>query len=206
MNEPRLRSVKGQERYVGKPSSKKLRRRRKRPSELPNIKPIPGFPGFFASDDGRVFGVVDLRKRLNRYGYEVVVVRTKTGNEQASMPVHRAVCLAFNGDPGKLLEVRHLDGNKINNHPSNLAWGTRRDNVEDLKRHGMPGKGERNGNSKLTRTDVNHIRKLYPVVPKPGQRYKRGTLTALARRFGVGVSTIRNVLERKTYVGTKYTK
>lgn len=189
-------------RYVGTPSPTKLRRKRKRPETLPTIKPVPQFPGFFASDDGRVFGVVDLRRLKNRYGYETVVARRKD-NRQMTLSVHRAVCMAFHGDPGVPLEVRHLDGNKWNNHPSNLAWGTRKDNAEDLKRHGMPV-GHRNGNSKLTRKDVRVLRGLNLKDLMHGKRYKRNSLSSLARRFGVGVSTIKNVLERRTYNGPKY--
>ena len=39
------------------------------------------------------------------------------------------VALAFHGPP----EVRHLDGNRQNNKPGNLAWGSRRDNERDKR-------------------------------------------------------------------------
>ncbi len=37
------------------------------------------------------------------------------------------VCLAFHGPP----EVRHLNGNRQDNRPGNLAWGSRRENERD---------------------------------------------------------------------------
>ena len=54
--------------------------------------------------------------------------------------IYVLVALAFHGPrpvgpAGK--EVRHLDGNKSNNRPENLAYGTRRENALDIVRHGQ---------------------------------------------------------------------
>ena len=34
------------------------------------------------------------------------------------------------------MEVRHLDGNSRNDSAENLAWGTRLENMRDMRRHG----------------------------------------------------------------------
>lgn len=46
--------------------------------------------------------------------------------------VHRLVCLTFNGSPDKLERkyVNHKDGNKTNNHFSNLEWCTSKENSQ----------------------------------------------------------------------------
>jgi hypothetical protein len=50
--------------------------------------------------------------------------------------VHVLVALAYHGPPPfPDALVRHLDGNPRNNRPENLAWGTRRENYDDLLRH-----------------------------------------------------------------------
>lgn len=54
------------------------------------------------------------------------------------------------GKPGQ--EVRHLDGNPANNHVSNLAWGTRSENVLDAVRHGT----YRNANAEKTHCPQGH--------------------------------------------------
>lgn len=53
--------------------------------------------------------------------------------------VHVLVLEAFDRPRPKGAVCRHLDGNPINNHLSNLAWGTHKENTEDRKRHGRAG-------------------------------------------------------------------
>jgi len=63
------------------------------------------------------------------------VVNLHIDREQRHHFVHRLVLEAFVG-PGDGMDGRHLDGNPGNNSLSNLAWGTRSDNVNDSVRHG----------------------------------------------------------------------
>lgn len=59
-------------------------------------------------------------------GYCVVTLDKK------SYPVHRLVALAFlsNPDPERYKIVNHIDGNKQNNHVSNLEWVSTARNIE----------------------------------------------------------------------------
>lgn len=52
------------------------------------------------------------------------------------MKVHRAVALAFLGEPPPGQEVRHKDGDPGNAELSNLEYGTRSENMRDAVRHG----------------------------------------------------------------------
>lgn len=97
-------------------------------------------PAYRAGEDGRVYSRMQgdwrpLAGRLNDGGYQTVHVTDATG-VQSTWSVHRLVCLAWHGLPSHpSLEVRHLDGDRLNNVPGNLAWGTARDNARDKKRH-----------------------------------------------------------------------
>lgn len=49
---------------------------------------------------------------------------------------HRLVAEAFLGPRPEGMEIRHLDGDPTNNPVSNLAYGTRSENMQDALRHG----------------------------------------------------------------------
>jgi hypothetical protein len=90
--------------------------------------------------------------------------------------VHRLVLQSFVGPCPEGMECRHLDGNPANNVPSNLAWGTKKENREDASRHGALATGTRNGRGKLTTEDVRRMLSM------------KGTMTQrkIAVEFGVG--------------------
>ena len=113
-------------------------------------KPIPGWPGYEASDHGRIKSVGRWRPH-NRYPGKMMWWKEKilrpgaqqTGHlfvvltRQLAQRVHRLVALAFLGEPpfaGAM--VRHLDDDPTNNHLSNLCWGTMKDNMQDAIRLG----------------------------------------------------------------------
>lgn len=55
--------------------------------------------------------------------------------------VHQLVAAAFIGPCPPGLEVRHLDGDRSNNTPANLAYGTHADNIRDQVAHGTTNNG-----------------------------------------------------------------
>ncbi len=61
--------------------------------------------------------------------------------------------------PGQI-EVRHLDGNPLNNALNNLAWGTHLENMKDMVDHGRSNRGERSPVAKLNDNLVRAIRLL----------------------------------------------
>ena len=84
----------------------------------------------------------ELAHTLNEDGYPTV--RVYVNGKRCRRTVHSLVANAFHGpqpEPG--YEVRHLDGNKLNPHADNLAWGTRKHNADDRERHGRTSRGER---------------------------------------------------------------
>jgi hypothetical protein len=57
--------------------------------------------------------------------------------------------------PPKEGEVaRHLDGDELNNHISNLKWGTRQDNVDDQVVTGSAKRGKRASNARITESEA----------------------------------------------------
>ena len=173
------------------------------------IKPCSSYPGYSATDGGEIithrkrFGLgkgkgggvrVDLgySKTLNQFighgGYVYVSVHTPRG--QRSTPIHVLLADAFIGPRPEGMEVRHLDGNPTNNDLKNLDYGTRQQNANDRVLHGTQPRGSRQGRVKLDEASVVEIRKMY----------NEGiSIAAISRKFMVGESTAREVIQRKKW-------
>lgn len=67
---------------------------------------------------------------------------------------------AFVGPRPEKAEIRHLDGNPSNNTLENLAYGTARENKNDMIRHGRMVRGSRLKGSVLTEEKVETLRSL----------------------------------------------
>lgn len=105
-------------------------------------------------NDGRVWSMSKnhfMKFPLNSDGYPQTVIinkKAKNGYRQ-SVTLHILVALAFVDNPNNLPEVNHKDGNKENNHYSNLEWCTRAYNIEHCHRLGLrSSRGINNGNYK----------------------------------------------------------
>ena len=132
------------------------------------MKAIKEFPGYFITEDGFVFsdkGKGDklrlIRANLDTQGYPKVTLRFEGTNK--TRRISGLVAKAFLPQPVGTYLVRHVDGNPLNSHVSNLVWGTHEDNIEDRKRHGVQTGcvGAANFSAKLTSNDILLIRKRW---------------------------------------------
>lgn len=93
------------------------------------MKPISGFPGYFVTKEGDVYGPRrKLKPLISEKGYlRVDLCRNKKAFHKR---ISRLVAQAFIPNPDNLPEVDHIDNDRMNNHVSNLEWVTRKENCE----------------------------------------------------------------------------
>ncbi len=131
------------------------------------VKQIPNYPDYLISENGDVFSKKygKIRKRATakqRNGYRKLTLGVNGKGHYKW--VHRLVLTAFDRMPRPHEECRHLDGDRENNHISNLKWGTHTENCNDtwnIHKTGNPSRGEKSGNCKLSNKQVQEIRDLY---------------------------------------------
>lgn len=166
-------------------------------------KPIEGFEGHYEiSDHGTVRSLtrkVILRKlgamatrwqegkilklKKDRYGYLAVHLRNGPVNIYPS--VHRLVAKAFLESVEGKNSVNHIDGDKTNNHVSNLEWNSvAENNSHRIKVLGVNfAQGERLPQTILTADSVVKIKTIFRDHPSI-------TLQEIADQFGTSASNI----------------
>ena len=112
---------------------------------------IPTYEGYYqASNFGRIKSLLFQSNIYNKkYQREKILKpkQTKDGclrvelwkdGEHRTWLTYRLVALAFLGVPeDKTMTINHKDGNRLNNHISNLEWCTRRENIQHGFRTGL---------------------------------------------------------------------
>ena len=159
---------------------------------------VPGYPAYEVSVDGLVRRCQGFRcRRAHRVlvpfvrpnGYAQILLYQ--GGKRRRFGVHQLVALAFLGPkPSPQHEVAHLDGQRLNNHVSNLAWLLPIENDAHKDLHGTRLRGSQIGNAKLTEAQVVLIRQALAV----GIRQ-----CALAQTYGVSDSTVSLIARAKTW-------
>ena len=76
-----------------------------------------------------------LKQSKDKHGY--MRIRLSKNNQKSTVSIHRAVALAFIPNPENKSCVNHIDGNKSNNHVSNLEWVSYKENIEHADRTGL---------------------------------------------------------------------
>jgi len=165
---------------------------------------IPNYEGFYqVSDHGRVVRIKPatgtkpgkiLRLQTERDGYERIFLYHGSAKSRKRFFVHRLVLLAFVGPLPPNCDVNHIDGNKINNHLSNLEYVTRSKNILHAYRFldTMPNNaGSRNGQAILTEAQIVEMRNLYAT----GNYYYRD----LSAIYGVNQSAVTNIVNGRTW-------
>lgn len=106
-------------------------------------KPISGYPKYFATADGKIISYRrgDMQRILSdcfdNHGYKIVSLFDKH-SRQYTRAVHQLI-LESHGFMKSIDrdQVRHKDGDKLNNRLENLEWSDGFENYRDRIKHGV---------------------------------------------------------------------
>lgn len=153
-------------------------------------RPIPGFRTWYeVSESGRVrriksthrhpAGKILKPQRAWDRTYKSYALRK--GNGYKNLKASRIVASAFIGRCPRGYQVNHIDGNKLNDHYTNLEYVTQTENMRHAMRLGLLSRGEEHPPSKLKEADIAEIRRLC----KKGVKQRD-----IAKRFGISQSNV----------------
>ncbi|MFR4518514.1 MAG: HNH endonuclease [Fusobacterium sp.] len=102
---------------------------------------IKGFEHYFVDEDGNTYALKNgIYKKKNvsidRYGYCYSSYISKD-KQQKKLKNHRIVAMTFIQNPDNKPTVNHIDGNKLNNHISNLEWSTNKEQQDHAVKIGL---------------------------------------------------------------------
>ncbi|AZA49777.1 hypothetical protein EG346_17025 [Chryseobacterium carnipullorum] len=126
----------------------------------------------------------------NGKGYQQYYV--KFNNVRVMKYAHRLVAKYFLDNPYGKLEVNHIDGNKANNHVSNLEWNTLQENRDHAVNTNLMRKGERSYQAKLSEKNVLAIRRLFRINPKFNK-------CQIAKKLNVRDTTIHKIINNQRW-------
>jgi hypothetical protein len=141
---------------------------------------IPSFPDYAATEAGEIVRVVPDQRNHALSGQPLAATPNHAGYPELTLcrdgkpynvRVNRAICEAFHGCPPTAeYHAAHLNGNRSDNSPANLAWKMPVANEADKVGHGTSLRGDR------------HWSRRKPECRAVGEGHGRSKLTADAVR------------------------
>lgn len=123
----------------------------------------------------------DMSLSLDKRGYPLKII--SLNGKMKCGRVHRYVARYFVANDKLKSEVNHIDGDKKNNHYTNLEWLTCKENINHAIVNGLRGcfKGSGNGIAKLKEEQIPTIRNMISLGISNAE---------VGRMYGVTRSTI----------------
>ena len=147
----------------------------------------------------------ELSTRVNNRGYLTVCF-----NKQTFM-VHRLVATAYCENPEDKPFVNHKDGNKLNNHYSNLEWCTQAENLKHARETGLAdwkkGHTKTYKSAETKKVCLANLKDKTVLTTEQVLWARRNFIsrhpefgaTALANKFGVTPTAMSNAIRGKTF-------
>lgn len=142
---------------------------------------VKGYPEYLIYDDGRV-----LSKRRNRFmkitkdtkGYNRI--KLMINKKRGDFKIHRLVAEHYIPNPENKPQVNHINGDKSNNHISNLEWVT---NMENINSYRSIYKSNSSGHKGISHHQLNSWRYQKTYYGKNISKYFKSKTDALCYKY-----------------------
>ena len=177
--------------------------------KLPDgVKPIPEWPTYYASEDGRIFRdnrstakrghgkIIELKPRWNTKVNYYQVQPYQPDGKRKLMYVHRMVLAAFTGEMKDDMQANHKNLNRADNRAINLEWVTFDQNMQHYLDSGHVKKDyvELGTGRKASKTKYSHLK------PKMKDYLEMGMdIPSIAKLLDVDPTVIHNFKISKGY-------
>lgn len=181
-------------------------------------KPIKWNPIYLVSNYGRVKTIdhsvwckannsYSIRKGImcklsNNNSKKYWRVKIQINNKGKMFAVHRLVAEAFIPNPNNYPQVNHIDGDKNNNHISNLEWRTNSYNQKHAIDNGLKSRrimSEHAALRKLSSVQVQFIREEYAKIDLSVRGNQANFMKKMQNKFGLkSPNTIFWIIKNKT--------
>lgn len=109
-------------------------------------KTIIDFPDYLINEFGNVISIKngkrkELKSQMGNAGY--LYIGLSKNNKAHNRFIHRLVAQTFIENASNKDQVNHIDGNKLNNHISNLEWISAKDNIKHAFINGLIKRSEK---------------------------------------------------------------
>ena len=115
---------------------------------------IADYPDYSINENGEVKSIYVskmLKPRTAGRGYFCYQLRNEKGIKNEY--IHRLVAKTFIPNPDNLPQVDHIDGNKANNHVSNLRWVSNYQNIHAFSFEGRQARSVESTGIKVVATN-----------------------------------------------------
>lgn len=152
--------------------------------------PIEGCEHYHINEEGVVLNSKTgrvLKTDLTNMGYKRVTL-WHVDQKRVRVAVHRLVAMTFVPNPENKPMVNHLDGNKINNHRTNLEWVSCSENTIHAFETGLRVAPDNTGRKPWNRKNDDKAKEVRHLK---GLGFKR---KEICEKLNLEVSTYKNLL------------
>ena len=137
--------------------------------------------------------IVYLKQEITRNGYVRLSI-----NKQHYL-CHRLVYLMFVGPLEEGMVVCHIDGDRKNNHTSNLLQATQKENISHKHLHGTWQFGEKHPMAKMTNLQAVMVKKLLNEEKRnPNGRFVSGSIKNVALNLDIPASLVYGLSRKRS--------